>query len=184
MNLYEPESVALVNCLLQRTSRGDHRGFEELYRLTAPKLLGVAQHILGDLGEAEDVLQETFVAVWRGADRFDAARANASTWLTALLRYKAISRIRRRRLEKKHDLVAEMIDEALTPDLETERSESYRRLRGCLAQLRPEQQYSLQAAFFTGVTYEELARRSGAPLGTMKSRIRRGLLQLRRCLAL
>jgi len=172
-----------LNRLLQRTAQSDRAAFAELYRRTAPKLFGVCLRLLRDRDDAEEVLQEIYVTVWRRAVSFDASRASAVAWLVALSRNKAIDRLRqRRRAVLVSEDLDDIVDTASTPVAEPDKTEDYRRLQRCLEALDPQQQRSLRAAFFSGATYSELATRWNIPLGTMKSWIRRGLIQLRKCL--
>jgi RNA polymerase sigma factor (sigma-70 family) len=173
-----------LNRLLQDAGRNDQKAFAELYKRTSSKLFGVCLRMLRDRGEAEEVLQETYTAVWRRAASFDATRASAITWLVTLSRNKAIDRLRQHRevlLDDPKSLDA-AVDEESAPASEAEASQEHQRLQECLDELEPEQQNSVREAFFTGATYNELAARCKVPLGTMKSLIRRALLQLRQCL--
>lgn len=181
-----------LNQLLQASGRGDQQGFAELYRRTAPRLFGLCLRMLRDHGAAEEVLQDIFVTVWRRAASFDTARASALTWLICISRNKAIDRLRQRRETPLDPLTtlqsiaegrgAGDVEDPPSPAAAAERSQEYQRLQQCLDALEREQQRSVREAFFTGATYNELARRCNVPLGTMKSWIRRGLLQLRKCL--
>lgn len=170
--------------LLSRIGLGDRAAFAELYRRTSPRLLGVCVRMLADRREAEEVLQEAFVTVWRRSHTFDPARASAMTWLVALTRNKAIDRLRQHHSahEASPAEIETLADEEPTPAVRAERGEEYRRLEQCMEKLEPQQRGSIQEAFFTGLTYTALAERAKVPLGTMKSWIRRGLLQLRACL--
>ena len=169
---------------LARVATGDQGAFAELYRRTSAKLFGVCLRMLGDHGEAEEVLQEIYTAVWRRAGTFDARQASAMTWLMALARNKAIDRLRQRpdHLPAQTMDLEHLVDEQPGPATQAEVSEAYRRLQQCLQALEPRQRQSVREAFFSGSTYSELAARCQVPLGTMKSWIRRGLLQLRTCL--
>jgi RNA polymerase sigma factor (sigma-70 family) len=173
-----------LNRLLQQTGQGDRDAFAQLYRRTSPKLFGVCLRLLRDRNDAEEVLQEIYVTVWRRAASFDASRAGAISWLIALSRNKAIDRLRQhRRTVLVFEDLDDTADDKETPaTADSERTDEYRRLQRCLEQLDPQHQQSLREAFFSGATYSELAARSKVPLGTMKSWIRRSLLQLRKCL--
>ena len=169
--------------LLQQTGQGDRSAFAELYRRTSPKLFGICLRLLRDRDDAEEVLQEIYVTVWRRATSFDASRASATAWLIALSRNRAIDRLRQqRRSVLVSEGLGDTMDEDATATLDSERTEEYRRLQRCLEQLEPLHQRSLREAFFSGATYSELAARAKVPLGTMKSWIRRSLIQLRKCL--
>ena len=173
-----------LNRLLVQTGRHDQKAFAELYKRTSSKLFGVCLRMLRDRGEAEEVLQETYATVWRRAASFDSAKASAITWLITLSRNKAIDRLRQHREELLDDpsRLDEAVDEQPTPAADAEASQEYRRLQQCLDELEPQQRDSVREAFFTGATYNELATRCMVPLGTMKSWIRRSLMQLRTCL--
>jgi RNA polymerase sigma factor (sigma-70 family) len=173
-----------LNRLLMRTGQGDERAFAQLYERTSARLFGVCNRMLADRREAEEVLQEAYVTVWQRGTSFDPARAGALTWLVTLARNKAIDRLRQH-----HDShidhgseIDTIIDDQPGPSVSAERGEEYRRLQACLEQLDAQQRRSVREAFFSGATYAELAGRAKVPLGTMKSWIRRGLLQLRACL--
>lgn len=170
--------------LLTQTAAGDQSAFAELYRRSSSRLYGVCLRMLRERGEAEDVLQEAWVAVWHRAALFNASKASAMTWLVTLVRNKAIDRLRQRREQLLDDpaLLDDLRDEDPSPAAGAENSQEYRRLRDCLDQLEPQQRRSVREAFFSGATYNELATRCKVPLGTMKSWIRRSLLQLRTCL--
>ncbi|MGH8159967.1 MAG: sigma-70 family RNA polymerase sigma factor [Rhodanobacter sp.] len=173
-----------LNRLLMQSGRNDQKAFAELYKRTSSKLFGVCLRMLRDRGEAEEVLQETYTTVWRRAASFDSAKASAITWLVTLSRNKAIDRLRQHREELLDDpsRLEETADEQPTPAADAEASQEYRRLERCLDELEPQQRSSVREAFFTGATYNELAARCKVPLGTMKSWIRRSLIQLRTCL--
>lgn len=170
--------------LLTRTAKRDQHAFAQLYQLAGSRVFGVCLRMMRDRGDAEEVMQEVFTTVWRRADGFDPARGNAMTWLLALARNKAIDRLRQRREAPSDDRIDldQMIDERPAPPQEAESSQDYVRLLNCLEALEPKQRHSVREAFFTGATYQELAARCQVPLGTLKSWIRRGLLQLRECL--
>ena len=177
------ERAELARLLTQIAMR-DAEAFADLYRRTSARLFGVALRMLRDRGEAEEVLQEVFTGVWRRAEVFDPALAGAMTWLVTLTRNKAIDRLRRRRDTTPEEAIDldRLADERPGPAAEAEASLDYRRLQGCLDELDPKHRHSVRAAFFSGATYNELAQRCRVPLGTMKSWIRRALIQLRTCL--
>lgn len=170
--------------LLQRTGREDQTAFNDLYKRTSSRLFGVCLHMLRNREEAEEVLQETYATVWRRAGSFDARRASAMTWLITLSRNKAIDRLRQHREQLLDDPagIDDTVDDQPSPAAGAETSQEHQRLQRCLDELEPQQQRSVREAFFTGATYNELAARCKVPLGTMKSWIRRSLMQLRTCL--
>jgi RNA polymerase sigma factor (sigma-70 family) len=184
MSVTSPADREELNRLLIQTGRNDQKAFAEMYKRTSSKLFGVCLRMLRDRGEAEEVLQETYTTVWRRAAGFDPSKASAITWLITLSRNKAIDRLRQHREELLDDpsKLEQTVDEQPTPAAGAETSQEYGRLNTCLDALEPQQRDSVREAFFTGATYNELATRSQVPLGTMKSWIRRSLMQLRICL--
>lgn len=184
MSVSSPAERDELNQLLLQTGRNDQKAFAELYKRTSSKLFGVCLRMLRDRSEAEEVLQETYTTVWRRAATFNSAKASAITWLVTLSRNKAIDRLRQHREEQLDDPARfeELVDGQPTPAGDAETSQEHQRLQQCLDELEPQQQSSVREAFFTGATYNELATRCKVPLGTMKSWIRRSLMQLRTCL--
>jgi RNA polymerase sigma-70 factor (ECF subfamily) len=150
-----------ANEMLANVAKGDERAFAELYRATSPRVFGVIVRMIHDRGEAEDILQEVFT----------------------LGRNRTIDRMRQHREELlgEND-TAEIADESPTPAVAAESSQERLRLEHCLDRLEPQQKSAIREAFFTGATYSELAQRLAVPLGTMKSWIRRSLMQLKTCL--
>ena len=164
--------------------RGDAAALKTVYDRTSAKLFGVCLRILGDPNEAEDVIQDVYVTVWRNASRYDASRASPITWLVAIARNRSIDRIRGRHPERAAPLETafHIADGAASAEQFLEASQDRSRLDGCLGELDAAQQQAIRTAFLDGVTYEALARQSGVPLGTMKSWIRRALIKLKACL--
>jgi RNA polymerase sigma-70 factor (ECF subfamily) len=176
-----PEHLAR---LMARVAEGDRAALRALYDATSAKLFGVCLRILSDREEAEDVLQDVYVTVWRRADRFDAARASVGTWLSTIARNRAIDRLRARGPMAKAEPVDELqiADESPGAEAVLQAGDDARRLAGCLGELDERTATVIHTAFFEGVTYEALAQRMGTPLGTVKSWIRRGLARLKGCL--
>jgi len=176
---------SLIVAALARIPSGDRVALQTVYRLTSAKLFGVALRILGERSEAEDVLQEVYVTVWRKAVDFDASRASPMTWLIAIARNRAIDRLRATRQSRRMDPIdaaAEVADSAPTADSALESLETNARLHGCLETLAAHERAALRGAYFDGNTYEDLAARMSVPLGTMKSWIRRAMIKLKSCL--
>ena len=170
---------------LADVARGDRAAFERLYRATSSRLFSICLRLLPDRAEAEDVLQEVFATVWHKAGQFDASRASATTWLAMIARNRAIDRLRAAPHAGRHDpieIAEELADGGISPAHAAERDADSARLGECLAKLDARRRSLIRTAFFDGATYEELAERVGSPLGSVKSWIRRGLLQLRECL--
>lgn len=178
-----PNDSAELAELMRASAGGDRDAFAMLYRRTSTKLFGVCVHMLRDRSEAEDALQDAYANVWRRADRFDPARATAMTWLITLARNQCIDRLRRHRETPLDDANAlHIVDPDPGPSAHSAASEERQRLERCLDTLADQQRQAVRAAFFSGVTYNQLAERVGVPLATMKSWIRRSLMRLRDCL--
>jgi RNA polymerase sigma-70 factor (ECF subfamily) len=169
---------------LRRVARGDRAALSDVYSATSSKLFGVCLRILPDREEAEDVLQEAYLTVWRRASAFDPSRGSPITWLVTLTRNRALDRLRSRRpiASEPIDLAEKVADEALPADSLIEMDQEAARLALCLRELPAADGVLIRAAFFQGSSYPELAARAALPLGTVKSRIRRALLKLRGCL--
>ena len=176
---------SLIVAAFARIPAGDRTALQTVYRLTSAKLFGVCLRILGERSEAEDVLQDVYVTVWRKAADFDPARASPLTWLIAIARNRAIDRLRAskhsRRMEP-IDAADHVADAGPIADGMLENAQDYARLHGCLDGLEARERAALRGAFFDGNTYEDLAARMSVPLGTMKSWIRRGMIKLKSCL--
>lgn len=170
---------------LQQVAANNPAAFAALYKATAGKLFGICLRILHDRTEAEDVLQDIFCTVWLKASTFDPAKAHALTWLMVIARNKAIDRLRARQSAQRSErsgVPAELPDPTPSAAALVEVSDERRRLDDCLRELDQSQSAAIRAAFLDGLTYEVLAQAEGVPLGTVKSRIRRGLMRLKACL--
>ena len=182
-NIASDDARRELAALFPAIAAGDRRAFARLYERTSAKLYGVALRVLKSESEAEEVLQDVYVSVWRNAARFRAERASPITWLAVLARNRAIDRLRGRKPP------AAPLDDAGDPpsdDLDAlqllEQADDRRRLDGCLGQLDEVPRRAVLAAFLDGATHSEIAAREEVPLGTLKSRIRRALIALRTCL--
>ena len=163
--------------LIARLRTGDQVAMSELYDRYGKVVYAVALRVLQDTGTAEDVLQDVFLQLWRNPDAFDASRGSLAAWLAVIARHRSIDRLRQRRPET--DIEDCVI--AGGPDLadEAERVLVIEKVRGALAEMNPDQRSAMELAFFQGLTHSEIAEKTGEPLGTIKTRIRTGLRQLR-----
>jgi RNA polymerase sigma-70 factor (ECF subfamily) len=170
---------------LVRVAAGDRAALRNVYQDTSAKLFGVCLRILKDRSEAEDVLQDVYVTVWRKAAAFDPGRASPITWWVAIARNRAIDRLRASALGRRMEPIeaADAVSDPAPAAVERiELAQQHQRLARCLEELEARHASAIRAAFLEGATYEELAASMRVPLGTMKSWIRRGLLKLRACL--
>jgi RNA polymerase sigma-70 factor (ECF subfamily) len=161
----------------------DEGALAALYDRYAGMLYAMLVRILKDTSAAEEVLQDLFLQLWRGAARFDATRGSLAGWLLVIGRNRALSRLRGKdRREVQDDPEGFSIEAVPSPgNLENEaaRAQLMRRLRGALATLPPEQREAVELAYFEGMTQTEIAERTGSPLGTVKSRVRAAMQTLK-----
>jgi len=150
----------------------------ELYDRYSSVVYAVALRVLGDTGSAEDVLQEVFLQLWRNPSAFDAARGSLGSWLAVITRNRAIDSLRKRRPETDiEDVVL-----SVSPDLagEAELARASQKVRGVMGTMTPVQRSALEMAYWEGMSHSEIANKTGEPLGTVKTRIRAGLMMLRK----
>lgn len=157
---------------------GDQQAMAELYDRYSPVVYAVALRVLGDPGRAEDVLQEVFLQLWRNPAAFDSARGSLGAWLAVITRNRAIDGLRRRKPET--DIEDVMV--SVAPDLasEADRSRAAQKVRSVLGAMPGAQRSALEMAYFEGLSHSEIATKTGEPLGTIKTRIRAGLIALRK----
>ena len=185
-------SLALSE-LLARAGLGDREAFATLYERTSAHLLGVVLRIQRDRAQAEDILQEVYVNVWRAAHSFDAAQSQPMTWLTSVARNRAIDSLRRSNAQPQvqqpssnndedSDVYDTVADEAPGPLELLSRATEARALSNCMQHLSAAQRQSVALAFFDGLSHAEVAQSMRQPLGTVKSWVRRALASLTDCL--
>lgn len=180
------EKTSEDELLVQAIAAGRPEALSDLYDRYGGMLLGLANRVLGDPADAEEVLQEAFLQVWNQADRYDARRSSVSTWLVLITRSRAIDRLRSRRVAvrtvraaEKENRVRHTSPEGVSNVFKLERR---RRLREELGRLPPEQREVLEMAFFGGMTQSEIAGVTGIPLGTVKTRTLLAVRKLRKAL--
>jgi len=178
MNTGEPEKEEL----LSRIARGDQKAFSAFYDQFAHGLYSLVFRMLNDPKETEDVLQEGFVQIWKKASTYDGKRSSAFTWAVMIMRNKAIDHIRSRqrqsRLVEEAALEFSQEPEGREDDVVSQH-EQRAMVRAALEKIPCEQRQAIDLAFFSGLTQMQIAEKLGEPLGTVKARIRRGLLKLR-----
>ncbi|MBC7636207.1 MAG: sigma-70 family RNA polymerase sigma factor [Acetobacteraceae bacterium] len=169
--------------LLTRVSKGDRDALRAIYLAQSTRLFGVAMIILRDRPAAADAMQDSFVKIWQRAAQFDPGRGDATAWLAAIVRHAALDAVRRRGREIPSD-DPNLGDGVVAPDAldRLEGDQDRMRLRVCLERLDVRNREGVMLAFVHGLSHPQIAERLGQPLGTVKSWIRRGLLNLRECL--
>lgn len=177
--------IELEISLLQRVGAGDRGSFEQLYERFSGVLFSTAMQVLGNPEAAEDVLQEVFVTIWEKAPLYDADRGKPLTWAVTLTRNKAIDQLRSLqrkgrmydRAEQEAKIFEHTLDGALIKEVDS--SEKSRIVRAAVALLSPDQRQAIELAFFGGLTQVQIAEKLNEPLGTVKARIRRGMMKLK-----
>lgn len=181
------EELAAEVELMRRVADGDDRALEDIYNRYAGMLKALILRVIGDYGEAEEILQEVFIQAWRQADRYNSRRASVSTWLALIARSRSIDRVRTRKVVARTVANAqhEKGDEHQSPEgvsdvLNQERRE---KLAEALTDLPDEQRTVLELAFYKGLTQREISEREDIPLGTVKTRTLLAMNKLRKALA-
>lgn len=171
--------------LLVASGQGDRQAFARLYNLSASRLLAISIRILHQREPAEEVLQEAFITIWKKASQYSPERGRPLSWMGTIVRHRAIDQLRSQNREPRSKAsLDDVIDGNLGSDIATETpfDQIDEGLRGCLEKLNAKQQKAIVLAYYYGHTHEELASTLDTPLGTVKSWVRRGLLQLKECL--
>ena len=180
-----PDVRSDVDELLRTVAKGDERAFEQLYDVIAAPVYGLARRILRNPAQSEEIAQEVLVEVWRRAATFDPARGSAMSWVMTMAHHRAVDRVRaeqsaanreekvaRRDVDRPFDEVAELVATRI----------EHEQVRRCLSNLTDLQRESIMLAYYRGHTYADVANLLDAPLPTVKTRMRDGLIRLRDCL--
>lgn len=171
---------------LYATAQGNKQAFEQLYQATSGKLFSVSLHLLRRNDWAEDVLQDAYVRIWHNAGDYHAEKGSVMSWMISITRYRALDLLKSRRVKAEHldisdELPDEMADE-VQPGEAIGLVRDRVKLDDCMQGLTDEHRQSIQLAYFNGLSHQEITEHTGSPLGSVKSWIRRGLTQLKRCL--
>lgn len=177
----DPGAKPNDSLLVAAIRSGDERAMTELYDRYSGIVYSVALRVLGDTGAAEDVLQEVFMQLWRNPGLFDSSRGNLAPWLAVIARNRAIDALRKRRPETDIEDVVVSVESDLAG--EAERNIAMGKVRSVLSAMPAAQRSALEMAYFEGLSHSEISERTGEPLGTIKTRIRSGLLALRKAFA-
>jgi RNA polymerase sigma-70 factor (ECF subfamily) len=171
--------------IMAAVARGEREALARLYAATSAQLFGVALRIMKRRDRAEEVLQDAFVSIWQRARDYDAAKGSVMTWMASIVRNRAIDLLRRERPSVSIDDAPGQERWASSepdPFQATMANAEARRVRDCLERLEDKPRRAIVLAYYDGLTQEELASKLEAPLGTIKSWVRRGLLRLKDCL--
>ncbi|MFB6706834.1 sigma-70 family RNA polymerase sigma factor [Streptomyces sp. NPDC056333] len=171
--------------LLEMVARGDQDAFARVYDAVCGPVLGLVRSVLRDPAQSEEVAQEVLVEVWRTAPRFQASRGSAMNWVLTLAHHRAVDRVRSVEATTAREHRAALLDRTPEFDEVTEQVESRlerEQVRRCLRTLTELQRQSVTLAYYRGLTYREVADLLAVPLGTIKTRLRDGLIRLRDCL--
>ena len=183
---------------LARCALGDRQAFRQLYEATSPRLLGVVAQLVGRGALAEDLLQDVYVRLWKAAGQYRAGAGSPMAWMAATARYRAIDHLRSRgarpevvvadlparpdSADGEDDPTQRMADPGPGPAATVEARSEAEAVRGCLGTLQGSQQQSISLAYYQGLSHGEIAAHLGAPLGSVKTWVRRGLIALKACL--
>jgi RNA polymerase sigma-70 factor, ECF subfamily len=189
--MHDDQDIKRLLLLTAARDEGSAEAFERLYKTCAPLLLGVAQRVVGRREVAEEVLHDGFAAIWRSADRFDPLTAQPLAWMVAIVRNRAID------VRSSHDvsrvdsyhavdddpegMLDRLFDWAPSEDDEEDRRRATKWLRDCLGELKGAERQALVLAYEHGLSHGDLAAHLQKPLGTVKTWVRRGMENLRRC---
>ncbi|MFD8689593.1 ECF RNA polymerase sigma factor SigK [Streptomyces sp. NPDC059651] len=171
--------------LLLWTAAGDQEAFAGVYDRTAAPVLGLVHRILRDPAQSEEVVQDVLLEVWRTSGRFEPDRGSAMTWIMTLAHHRAVDRVRSSQAGADRERRAALLESDARFDPVAEQVETHlewQRVRRCIHRLTDLQRETVALAYYEGLTYKEVAHSLSVPLGTVKTRLRDGLLRLRACL--
>lgn len=176
----DPNQQALR--LLSATAQGDRLAFEELYKHTAGKLYAISLQMLRRRDLAEDAVQEAFVRIWHNAGEYQQEKGTVLTWMNTIVRYRALDMLRAAKSRRESDEETEEREDEHSPEKELYAERDRALIDRCMDLLDGSQRQMIQLAYFRGLTHAEVCDRTGSPLGSVKTWIRRGLERLKRCI--
>ena len=168
--------------LLVKVAQGDQQAFADLYDQTAPRVLGLVKRLLKDHSQSEEVTQEVFLEIWQNAARFDTTRGSASSWMLTMAHRRAVDRVRASQAGRDRDLKIGVRDLEPGYDSVTESVEiriEHERVERALGRLTELQSQAVRLAYYGGYSHSEVAAMLGVPIGTVKTRLRDGMIRLR-----
>ena len=185
------QDTARLEQLITATAGGDKLAFRQLYSETSAHLFALLLRMLKRRDWAEEALQDSLLKVWRKSETYDPGKGSPSTWLFTIARHRALDLLRQKRPEDSltvvddedgSSTVLDVVDEDENPEARAMEGEGMGRLERCMKGLLDAERKSVMLAYYEGYTHPELASAMSAPLGTVKSWVRRGLVKLRACL--
>ncbi len=178
----ESTAPASKEVLLGRVAQGDETAFGDLYDQMAPRVLGLVKRLLIDHAQSEEVTQEIFLEIWQSASRYEAQRGGASTWILTMAHRRAVDRIRSSQAGRDRDTKIGIRDLAVEYDNVSETVETrieHERVEKAMSRLTELQRQAISLAYYGGLSHSEVAERLHIPLGTVKTRLRDGMIRLR-----
>jgi len=181
-NPAEPSAATVLQDVLERVGRGDRAAFSELYDQMAPRVLGLVTRLLRDPAQSEEVAQEIFLEIWQTSTRFDPNKGGAATWILTMTHRRAVDRVRASQASRDRDVRVGIRDldvdidhvaESVEVRIESERVEK------AMARLTDMQRQAITLSYYGGYTNSEVATMLSVPIGTIKTRIRDGMIRLR-----
>ena len=177
-------NVSEIDQLISRVALGDRTAFSKLYDATSAKLFGVALRVLNNTASAEDVVQETYMKIWRYADRYASTGNSPMTWLITIARNTAIDRLRAtKQAADISDLADQIAAPTPTPEQSAVAGSEAARIVACLNELPDDRHAAVRGAYLEGASYSDLAEKFDVPLNTMRTWLRRALIALRECMS-
>ena len=178
----EPSTATVLQQLVERVGRGDRLAFGELYDAMAPRVLGLVTRLLRDPAQSEEVAQEIFLEIWQTSSRFDPSRGGAATWILTMTHRRAVDRVRASQASRDRDVRVGIRDLDVDIDHVAESVEvrvEHERVERAMARLTDMQRQAIALSYYGGYSNSEVATILSVPIGTIKTRIRDGMIRLR-----